>query len=288
MLDNILITLKRSDGNTFRIGRNSEWKIAKNGLDGFGAFDNDLVFIDNGLMDGGAFTASHMSKVDRTIKACYMLPSNNEAIRANMVQFFNPKMDYKVYIDYMGRTLWATGKIKKFACATPEAKNALMIFQVTFAFASQFLKSYDDFNKNIASVDGCIAFPYMVRPNGLVAGVFRYANKVELYNDGDINTACVAEFVANDTVVNPSLIVNGKYVRVIDTMQAGDVLLMDFVSVPPKITKNGANYMGKVDRTSAIVDMELLQGNNLIEYTADNGSDKLNLTIRYNKLYAGI
>ena len=71
-------------------------------------------------------------------------------------------------------------------------------------------------------------------------------------------------------------------------MQRGDAIDMDFVSQPPRITKNGANYVGHCDRTSSFTEMILKRGDNTIQYDADNGSNHMNVTVYYNKQYGAI
>ena len=103
-----------------------------------------------------------------------------------------------------------------------------------------------------------------------------------------METYCKAVFTAKGTVVNPKLTVNGNYVRVIDTMQLGDVIIIDFVKNPPTVQKNGANYIGHCDRTSAFDDMALVVGDSEISFDADTGSNLLDVSIYYNKLYGAI
>ena len=111
---------------------------------------------------------------------------------------------------------------------------------------------------------------------------------VVLENDGDVDTYCKAVLTAAGEVENPKLVINGAYVRVIDTMQAGDVIIIDFTKNPPTVEKNGVNWIGHCDKTSAFDEMILRVGDSSVEYTADNGSNQLDVAIFYNKLYGAI
>lgn len=137
-----------------------------------------------------------------------------------------------------------------------------------------------------------IAFPYLasfnVAPFGTTGGVFNFAQQVKLVNDGDVETYCRAIFKATGDVVNPSLIISGNYVRVIDVMRAGDVIEMDFTALPPTVKKNGVNYIGHCDRTSAFTDMAINVGDVEVQYSADDGDANLSVSFYYNKLYAAI
>lgn len=284
--------VKNSDRSEFVIGDNSAWKFLRNGIDGFGSFTNELNFVDNGIHDGGIITNNRIGRVDRTISCAYVEISNNDNERKAVAKFFNAKATYKVYITYAGRTLWTDANIYKYALSTGAKVNSLMTLTVTFTSANPYLKSFDDFGSDIASKRGMIAFPFLsafnIRPIGITGSVFNFAQSVSLENDGDVETFCRAEFKATGEVVNPTLIIDGQYVRVLDTMRANDLIIMDFTTLPVVITKNGENYIGHCDRTSAFTEMILRVGDNTVQYSADTGDANLSVSIYYNKLYASI
>ena len=87
-------------------------------------------------------------------------------------------------------------------------------------------------------------------------------------------------------VVNPALIIGESYVRVLDTMIEGDVLEMDFTNSPPTVKKNGKNIIGKCDRKSSFDTMILNKGDTVIQFDADDGTNVLQVSIYYNKLYS--
>lgn len=292
-MDNITIVIKRnSDGATFGIGKGYDWKLLKKGLDGFGEFANDITYVDNGIHDGGLITSTRLGDVDRTIKCGYIRLNENIAMRRKVTEFFNVKDTFKVYITYMERTLWAEGKLYKFDLSMEEAQDAMMELTLTFFFANPYLKSYDDFGKDIASITPMIAFPYLVstnvKPSGLTGGVFNFAKAVEINNDGDVETYCRVVLKADGEVVNPKLIIGEEYVRVIDTMERGDQIEMDFTTFPPTVKKNGVNCIGKCDRTSSFTDMILAKGYVTVGYDADDGDDNMSVSFYYNKLYSAI
>lgn len=290
---NVVIRIVRnSDGSEFSIGTGHDWRFLKNGIDGFGSFNNDLSYVDNGIHDGGIITSSRISKVDRTIQCAYIYPSKNDVERRRVTAFFNLKDTYKVYMTYGGRTLWAEGYLAKSKLSMSADISVRMDLTITFTFANPYLKSFDDFGADIASKKEMMAFPYLsafnVNPKGVTGSIFNFAKVVHLDNDGDVETYCRAVFKANGEVVNPKLIINGEFVRVIDTLEHGDVLEMDFTTLPPRVTKNGVNFIGHCDRTSNFTDMVLSLGDCAVQYDAEDGDNNLAVSIFYNKLYASI
>ena len=291
MSDKVKVRIVRDDGREFNID-GTDWKIPSDGLEGFGDFENDIVMIDNAIGDGAIYGAERIAQKDRTIVAKSQNPLLNEILRRAAMSFFNSKAMFKVYITYMGVTRWAEGKIHRFSLPTDNIHRT-MTMTVTFLFGDPFLKSYDDFGKNIAAVIPMCGFPYLCSITdgtlkGVTGGVFEYAQTVLLENDGDVETYCKAVFTAKGQVTNPKLVINDKYVRIIDEMVAGDVIIIDFAKNPPTVRKNGVNHIGHCDRTSSFDDMALIVGTSEVAYTADNGTNALSVSIYYNKLYGAI
>lgn len=283
----VKIRFVRSDDREWVID-GGNWGIPSDGLEGFGRFDNDISTVDNAIGDGGIVTSHRVAQKDRTIVAVSKNHNLTEILRDEATAFFNPKMTYKVYLTYMGRTRWAEGRILKFDLPTKNIYKRLKL-TVTVLFADPYLKSYEDFGKDIASVSGGAGFPYLCRVNvGQPTGIFNFSQIVNLSNDGDVEAYCKVVMTANGEVENPKIIINNHYVRVLDTMVDGDVIIMDFAANPPTVKKNGVNCIGKCDRTSEFDEMGLVIGDSTLSYTADNGSNNLSVSIYYNKLYAAM
>lgn len=291
MSGSVSVRIVRSDNKEFFID-GTDWKIPSDGLDGFGLFENDISTVDHGAGDGGRITSRRIGVKDRTIEAKSRSIYMGEILRRTACSFFRPGDTYKIYVTYGGNTRWCEGVIQKFKLPA-ENIHKYMTLTVTFLCPDPYLRSYDDFGQDIAKMVSMCAFPFLCGiEDGLVKGVTggrRYfAEKVELDNDGDVEAYCKAVFKASGDVKNPKLIINDSYVRVIDDMESGDVIVMDFAERPPKITKNGVNCVGKCDRTSDFFGMILTVGNSMISYSADNGSNLLSVSVYYNKLYTVI
>ena len=286
-MSSVLVKFVRSDGAEFTLNDN-HWKIPSDGLEGFGSFDNDISIVSNAVGDGGIVTSARVSQKDRTVKAISRNADMAEILRNEATAFFNPKMTYKVYLTYMGRTRWAEGRVEKFSLSTGNI-HQYMTLMVTVLFADPYLRSYEDFGKDIASVSGSAGFPYLcVSGQGAPTGIFNFASMVDLTNDGDVEAYCKVVITASGTVTNPKILINGHYVRVIDEMHEGDVIIMDFAANPPTVRKNGANYIGHCDRTSEFDQMSLSIGHSSLQYDADHGSNMMSVSVYYNKLYSAM
>ena len=293
-MSNLLIQIYRmSDNAKFEAGEGLDWVISKDGLSGFGGFQSDLGFVDSANRDGGDIVSEHIGKKDRTVTFTYRPSNGHDLARRNVLAFFTAKERYKLCVKWGLNDVFSIGKIEKLSCPESHLKHGALKLTITFLFANPYWSSIDDFGKNIAALRGMAGFPYMCSitpntPRGRAGGIFNFAQLVTLNNSGDVDTYCKISISATDEVINPKILINGEYVRVIDTMQRNDVIEMDFIAQPPRITKNGVNYVGHCDRTSNFTNMVLKRGDNTIQYDADNGSSHLNVTVYYNKQYGAI
>jgi len=287
-MDNkVTVKVIRSDDQEFTFnGDGGYWRITE--LDNFGSLENDITTIDNGVGDGAYISSSRIAHKDRTIVAKSKDPSLNDVLRKNALSFFNPRYTYKMYISYMGTTRWCDAVLHKIQFPNGNTYRT-MTLTVTFMSASPWLKSVEDFGEDITEITPMEAFPYMCAKSiGHTAGIYNFASSIMFTNDGDVETYCKAIFTASGSVENPKLIINDAYVRVIDSMVKGDVIVMDFASNPPTITKNGVNCMGKCDRKSDFDKMVLGIGETSVSFATDDGTDNLAVNIFYNKLFLGI
>lgn len=291
-MDNLEIKFIRSSDHTeFYMGASHDWVIAEKGLENFGFISNGIEFTDNAISDGGHVDSTHISKIDRTIKAIYRKQSDMDIARSEMLSYFNVKDTFKVCVTYGVKEVFAEGVIYKLNCDTRHLDRGYISLTITFMFASPFWKTIDNFGKNIASLIPMTGFPYLCNPatGGTTGGIFNFAQQVKITNNGDVDTECkVIIDCVGGSVINPKIIINNEYVRVLDTMVDEDQIVMDFAAFPPKVLKNGSNFIGHCDRTSAFDEMILRRGSNLIRYDADNGSSHMNVTVYYYKQYGAI
>lgn len=295
MDDSIKIRLVRSDRKELNIGTGYDWQLSYDAdvLDGFGSVENDITIVDNAVGDGGIVSTTRLGSKDRIVKAFNSAAKNNDVIRKTALSFLSPKYKYKMYVTYNGVTRWAECYLAKFKLSTVNIRR-VMDMLITFTFPNPYWNSEDNFGKDIAEVTGKLAFPYICAAagygvaEGVTGGTFSFADVIQFENDGDTDTYCRAVITANGDVTNPKLVINDNYVRIIDQMEAGDEIVLDFTANPPTVKKNGENWLGHCDRTSAFDGMRLPVGISNVSYDADNGSSLMAVSLYYNKLYGAI
>lgn len=89
-------------------------------------------------------------------------------------------------------------------------------------------------------------------------------------NDGDADCGMIITIIALGNVQNPTIYKSdGSYIGVIDTMSAGDEIVINTVRGEKSITKNGANILNKIKSGSTFLQLDT--GDN--ELTIDSDGD---------------
>lgn len=278
------VRIVRTDGKEFVFG-GADWSLYK--LEGLAAASYEIFSEKRGAGDGDIITGSRVAARTLKIKGRNRNTTDNAINRAEAVAFFNPKMDYKVYITYLGRTRWITAKVKSVNCPFRNIYTLQQI-EVEMLCADPFLLSVDDFGRDIAEETGRWGWPYMDHPTyGLIVSTYLFDRMVHVNYDGDISAAPMMSIRADNKVINPKVMVNGAYVRILQTLESGDEIKIE-TAPTPTVEINGENALNKVDRSSNFAGMRLRPGDNSVQFDADLGNNSMHVIVRYFKNYLGV
>lgn len=281
MSKTVSVRAVRNDGKVFTVD-GSDWGIVE--IHGLDEVAYNLYTQPNAVGDGSTVTGRQTESREIYYVARLKNPNLNEAMRRLAGAFFLPKHTYKLTITYQGVTRWITGEYEDFKMPSGNVYEAVTITPY-FLCTDPYFKSMDEFGKDIASVEPRFAYPLVDMPDGggFVWDVFNFANVVELENNGDLDAFFRIYVEATDEVTNPCVMTSGGFVRIIDTMAAGDVYTIDCVDC--MIYKNGENAIAKVDRKSDFTAMKLAVGGGRISFSADVGENVLKVRPYYNEEY---
>lgn len=286
-MSKVLVKIIRSDNKAFLLGT-SPWRILSDGLRGIDAPSFSVYTDKNGAGDGALLSGKRINDRDIQITCRSLDTANNASVRAAALSFFSPKYSYKVYVTYQGVTRWAAAELEAFKCPS-ENINRPMTLTVKFYCPDGFLKSVDNYGKDIASITPGFGFPYMEATSPVIpvyAAISNYSNEVVITNDGDALTYPRVTINFSGTVTNPKLYKDSYYVRILGEFVAGDVLTVDFEACT--IKKNGTNWIQYIDRSSTFTDMGLDIGDSIFGFDADDGDAYMSVYVYYNKLYLGL
>jgi len=282
-LSKITVKFTRSDGKTMSIDDTTLGLIAAKGLD---AANVETFTQKSAIGDGDLVTGQRVGS--RTIEFTAR-PRNsalNEVLKRAWTSFFTAGRTYDVCVTRYGNKRYAAGcYLDSFEIPTDNQYKPITL-KISLLMPEGYWLSVDSFGKNIAGVDGRAGWPWIAQEGyGRIYGIYSYAGTVALDNDGDAEAYCMAVFTAQGTVTNPKLIAGDGYVRVLTTLNDGDVMIID--GKTKSVTINGANAATLVDKASSFAGIVFGLGTNTIGFTADVGSNVVAVTVYYNKRYMG-
>lgn len=253
---------------------------------GFGEIENEITTEKYASGDGEDIIGEYVPKRTLDIKADVKQTKNNAGERANALSFFNPKHTFTLYSTHGGVTRWITAKLQKRKCEPPSLGEHATL-ELAMICPDPYFYDMDNYGKDIAATAGGMVFPYRCPVGGgFNTGYFLFTREIDIENNGDVGTELIIEITASDEVVNPKIMKDEAYVRMILTMAEGDRLRIDLQK--GRITLNGENCIGKVDRTSSFQGMKIEPGVSTISFEADGGDSHMSTVVYYTPKYLGV
>lgn len=281
----VIARIVRDDGAEL-IADETDWGLTR--IDGAAAPEYEIFSEKNATEDGDTVTGKRVAARDLELEAAVMDTSLNDVLRDRAKRFFSPKHTYKVYLTYMGTTLWLSAELAAFKAPNAQIDQP-QTWSAYFLAANPYWQSIDDFGQDIAAITPRWGWPYMDNPTyGVLVAVANFARQVIFDYDGDVPAYPTITLTADDEVTNPKIVKDGAFVRLIDELVEGDVVVITTNPRSIGITKNGQNVLNKVDRASNFVAMRMQPGTNTVSYEADHGDNNLHVVIRYTKQYLGV
>ena len=285
MDEDVIARIVRDDGAELTID-DTDWGLTA--IDGAAAPTYEIFTENNATGDGDTVTGKRVAARDLQLDAAVRNTRNNSVLRSRALRFFSPKHTYKVYLTYMGTTYWLAAELKAFKAPNTQIYKPQTL-SAYFLAVESYWQSVDDFGQDIAAVTPRWGFPYMDHPTfGVLVDVANYARKVVFEYDGDAPAYPVLTITADDEVVNPKIVKDGYFVRLLDTLHKGDTVRITTNPRKIRITKNGENVLNKVDRASNFTGMQMQPGTNTVSYEADYGDNQMHVVLQYNKQYLGV
>lgn len=280
----VKIEVVRSDGLSWSCGTGTPWAIPEDALKDWNVLDYEVSESANVMRDGSSVLSRRVASKDRTLKAVYT--GRNAALaRAAAISFFNSDYEFEAHVTYMGRTRWCQGVQIGFKPSTLRAAYAPEVTW-TLLCPDPYMRGENGNESAFGSAVPKRGFPFVshVRetlpdgtkyPAGSYPSVLIFDGKNTVVNDGDRATRYKVRVEAGGELVNPTLTKDGRRVKLLLTMQAGDVLEIDFEAHPaPTVKLNGENAIMRATPDSSFSGMEMGVGENVFTFTIDNDENK--------------
>ena len=295
------VLIHRSDGQTFAMDDKPIGLLELKGVD---APAMEVFTEKNAVGDGDTVTGSRVAARDITIRAKSRGGIKNAILRARAVVFFDPQFTYDVDISYDGVTRTARDcRLRAVAIPSGSLYQPLDI-TATFLCPYGYLDGEGGMDGvDLNSITPRLGWPYvsMMKDGvpgkarsglddapGMLFGVYNYDKTVVIHNRGSAPTWVRGVFTAMGpgTVQNPKLIHGDAFVRVLYTMNPGDVVDIDTEKRVVRI--NGVNALNKIDKASSFGGMRVDPGYSVIGFDADTNPDQLSARVYFQIRYLGI
>lgn len=295
----VVIDIERSDGQHFVMGTGTGWKLPDDSIEEWNSLDYAITSRENVLADGSRELGSRVNEKERYIEGAQYWGSNGVAERQRAITFFNPKYTFRVHITYHGRTRWCAGSQSGFKASTHNIYDKPVITWSIRCF-DPYMRDENDHDKSFGDEIPYFGFPYvdladtpsapLDYPAGAIASIAVFDGVNTIYNQGDVVTPYKVVIKAKAHIVNPMISKDGKFVKVITDMKAGDELVIDLDAKMQKVTINGENAVQKTSRDSVFDGMEMVPGANRFQFACDNEENVslVDVKVLFNDSYLGV
>lgn len=266
-------------------------------IDGTGGVKTTLLTTKSPGQDGKSLHGVLLEERTLNIEGA-VIGSNTEDTyrkRQELCSIFNPKIDGTLtYINDAG-----THTIECTVEDTPTFKDKVSVIQqflVQLFCPDPFWEDLQEDKSEIASWIGDFEFNesnFEIGEEGIEMEHRESSLIVNINNTGDVECGMRIEFTALATVVNPSLfnVYTRKYIKIKRTLQAGDKIVINTSFANKKvelIKSNGttSNVFNWIELASDF--LQLVVGDNLLRYDAEQGIDNLDVAIYHRPLYLGV
>ena len=290
------LRIVRDDGKTIVADGqwSGGWAVEWEGLADFLDLPIDLSTSANVLTDGSTLISSRVAEVERTATIVYAGQRDPAQVRDEALAFFNPKHSFEVHVTHLGRTRWCEGELAARQCVIQPSRYPCRV-TFTLLCLDPYMRGEDVHDDTMTDASPFFTFPFrcfLPGPGvsaGCVASVRVYDGLNTVVNSGGVPAPFRITARFEQPITNPTFHVNDRHVGIVYQFKVGDVLVLDFMAAPPKVTLNGENSIQRCTRDSTFVGMVLGVGANTFWYEAEAGDvNTMSVSIVYYDRYMGV
>ena len=275
------VVFTRSDGAVLAI---DDTLLGLTGLEGIGSAGVEIFSEKRAVGQGDVITGKRVTSRLITVKASARVHGRNAQIRKAVSAFFNSMHTYEAVFHYDGISRTAEAcELKAMDMPTGNIYKPLTL-TLSLLCPGGYLQGGGLNGQNINEVRGGFGFPYVSLVGyGFNTGVFLFAREVPVQNDGAAPSYLRAVLTCRGPVKNPKLMKDGAFIRILTTLEKGDVLEID--TFQRAIRLNGKNAITLLDRASSFSGMTLEVGKSVIGFEADENDTLLDVSVYWHKQY---
>lgn len=237
--------------------------------------------------DGERFNSSRVTKRNIVINLIINSDVDANLTRLNRVIF--PKRYIKIYYKSVSKDLYIEGYVEAFEYDHFDNKIAC---QLSVICPSPFWVSNELAVALLSPVVDLFEFPFSIPDEGIALSEFVTAKTGIITNRGNIETGAIIEIEATHNVVDPTVInvTSGQRMTIKKDLSTGDRIIISTIK-GSKYIKSDCNCVENNIINDLTADSEWIQivpGNNQINYAATFGTDNMRITVKHRELYGGV
>nr|DAS45587.1 MAG TPA: tail protein [Caudoviricetes sp.] len=238
-------------------------------------------------MDGAVFNSSYMNS--RTITITLAINGPAEENRVNLYRYFKTKYPVRLYYQNGIRDVFIDGYVSKFSV---EYFNQKQTAQIVVECPMPLFSATQESRIEFANVESLFEFPFAIEAEGIPFSDIATGKQKSIINGGDVETGVIIKLNSIGNVLNPKIynVDTAEYMIINEEMQAGDEITINTRKKQKSITllHDGltSNIIGKLRAGSTW--FNLVPGDNIFTYEADEFSDNLQCIFIINNQFEGV
>lgn len=281
------IDYENKKGDKLRISDGTESQFIFYDIEGVSAPDASINTESTAGYDGSTFINASIG--NRNIVITIQIQGDASTAKKTLYRVFKSKKEGVLYYKSDG---WDV----KIPCFTekleivPTARPLQAV--ISLICPEPYWQALEALEMELQSVEDAFYFPLVLLDEGIPLGIINPQYAVNIENDGDVPLGMTIEFKASAAVKNPKLINTQtlEYIELETDMQPGDIITVCTVERQKRVTliRNGVeqNYFNYLKDGSTFLQLE--EGDNEYQYSAESGEANMLVSIRYTPLYVGV
>lgn len=259
-------------------------------VEGLGELDVDVESEKSASQDGELYRGATANKRNIVIKATVVPPDKktHAEIRDKFFAFFVPRESGMLYI-YDGNAPTKKIEYKTENCEF-EMDGVFRVVTLSLICPDPTFKAPVDETAAMAEITGLIEWPMELKAEFEV-GIKESSLMATVVNDSSVTRGMTITFKASGEVVNPGLLEVGRQesLRILTTMHADDIITVTTghgkkrVKLTRGIEETNINNLWEFGGTW----LQVEPGKNVYRYTADSGTDVLEVILASTPAYWG-
>ena len=239
--------------------------------------------------DGAIVTSEKVEPREITITGDIEKNENETKNREKLIRFFNPKSTGIFYITRNDKERKIQYRVSSFNFETNKMYEYIQFTISLESTEDPYFEDAKNKGNNLALISPQFTFPFVSMTNRKkVMGYRVYKQYMPLINDGDKETGLEIIITAKrGQMKNIKFTLNNSdYIKVNQTLNQWDVLVINTNPRKKSVTLNGTNIINKIDRNSTFFSLKI--GKNILKYECEDGATNVDIDVQFYRKFLGV